>query len=231
MLSAAAAAALPACLQRGALVGPPDCAMCLRGHVPAPARSGSGSPAAVDPAQLDATQPVSLQAPAVRLAQPVRRFLQQLGGQYTGAQDWPLKCVKVPLQRSPYDGALFVCTSILYLLAGLPPLLTAQAADVAAAYRRTQIDIFHGTDCCYPGGRARLCVLPAERCFATCMRSSCAAWLLPRCCRLPDAAVVPSRDGRGAARHAADVSAAQHGASLTTPAFPAGGAAARRCRL
>lgn len=140
--------------QRGAVVGPTDHAMCLRGHMPAEA--ASGSTAAVDAAQLDPSQPASLQAPTVRLVQPVRRFLERLGGQYAGAQGWPLRCLAVPLQRAPRDGALFMCTSLLYLLAGLPPVLTAQAADVAAAYRSTQIDLFQGTGCCHPGGRVRL---------------------------------------------------------------------------
>ena len=59
--------------------------------------------------------------------------------------------MQVPLQRHLADGALFMCTNMLYLLAGLPPLLTPEAADALAPYRRTELDLFQGTEHCYPG--------------------------------------------------------------------------------
>lgn len=57
----------------------------------------------------------------------------------------------MPLQRGLTDGGLFAATSALYLLSGLPPALTPQAADVLAVYRRTEIDLFQDSHYCYPG--------------------------------------------------------------------------------
>lgn len=85
-----------------------------------------------------------------------RQLLVALGGHaYADAAGWPLKSVKVPLQTRAGDSGVFACTTILYLLAGLPPLLTPAAADVLAGYRDTYIELFHGSPFCYHGFMTR----------------------------------------------------------------------------
>ena len=74
--------------------------------------------------------------------------------------------MQVPLQRHLADGRLFMCTNMLYLLAGLPPLLTPEAADALAPYRRTEVDLFQGTFHCYPGGWVEWVGEPCDSCLA-----------------------------------------------------------------
>ena len=126
--------------------------------------------------------------------------------------------MQVPLQRHLADGRLFMCTNMLYLLAGLPPLLTPEAADALAPYRRTEVDLFQGTFHCYPGGwvggrvggrgsragpagvQTSLHVRSPDASSLNALTLNCTVGYcgpaLPR--RLHDAAVVPARDGRGA---------------------------------
>lgn len=87
--------------QCGAVVGPTDGAYCMRGHLP----HGYGGEHTDRP------------SPGEALVADLRAALCTLGGRYAGAQHWPLKAVKVPLQRHAGDSAVFMCMNALHLLA------------------------------------------------------------------------------------------------------------------
>ena len=89
------------------------------------------------------------------LSTRIKRYLKYQYNNCIDIDDWPLKNIKVPLLRQPETASLFSCTVALYLLSNLPPLLTAEAADVLRCYRNTEVDLFHMTPYQYPGFMTR----------------------------------------------------------------------------
>lgn len=77
--------------------------------------------------------------------------LVSLTSGYTDISSWPIRRVKVPLQRHLDDSAAFACTNALYTLATLPSSIPDDVAGVSGAYRDTDVEVNDA----YPGYMTR----------------------------------------------------------------------------